>query len=470
MGKGVPMDPQALHRFVHIFRFQIQALLLMFLPASALNISGRVVDKLGAPVPGARVCAEQGPERCDMTDSAGAFQVTEPVGIATHPAGQEFTLRLRAGLFLLRSPAAGVAVLSWHDAGGRLLAPARAVRLAAGENRLEPATLPAGDGIRFLRAEAPGLSGVWKAVWTGGRGAASEAATPAGLGTRSEGFPIAALAKSAIASSDLVVEREGFRKAEYRPKRETETGVVIVLTPAADTGITYLSVFPSRVLSAADGRMISESRGDTCNGTSVVTVTRKDTTRFALRGGNLLRWLPGECAGEVLTGGGSDLAGTWTLTEADFPLPMDLRPAGCNLDTLSSTLLPSTVRETLVLTDTTQVLSLSVEVCPADLYISLIDRFLLRDSAIALSANTCRRAAWRNASGEEAVLAFERRGEDSLGTSFVHKTTTCTGSEVMTRGEGVPVNCTGNDPTFTFLDCVAGTGFFGDAPTPEPRR
>lgn len=433
----------------------LPCLLLCALPAPGLDIAGTLVDKLKAPIPQAEVCLKSNPSRCASSDAEGRFHITDGVSAGFKPSRTPVTLELKGGRMVLTVPAATTARIVWHDASGRSLAPARTAGLAAGRNLLDlPAPRP--GGLRLLRVSMPGASITWKAILLDpGKADADKA---------DRGHAWSALSKPSAALSDLVVRKDGYRPETYRPRQEVESGVVIVLTALSDSGFKYTSVFKARnvALDRALGRWITESTVDTCKETTPVKTLVLDTARFAIRDGKLIQWKEGQCVGEVLTGGGADVAGTWSLSESDVFLPEDLRSAGCR-DTIPSSQVPEIVDGRLSITEADQTLELTVEVCPPDIYLPLIDLYLMSDSTTSLTANTCRRLVFRNAAAEEAVIVFEKRG-DSLASTFTHKSSTCKGVELMRQGEGVVLTCTGNDPAFDFLDCIAGTGFFGDVP------
>ena len=451
-------------------RRRLAILLLLALgaaPARALDVSGTVVDKLEEPIAGASVCLENAPSHCVATGEDGSFRITDAASVEKPPPRPSFTLELKGSRLLIGSPRSGNATVAWFDCRGRSLAPLRRVRLQPGPNPVDPPEPARGGGLRLLRVSADGQSEAWKAVLLDERGRPG-AARGGGREAPAGGF--SALSKAAIASTDLIVTKEGYRRAEYRPQSETETGAEIALTRIEDSGFVFASRFTAEHIrfDREAGEWITESTVDTCSGNTPVRVTVRDTSRFAVREGRLLRWYEGECVGDVLTGGGGDATGTWTLVEADYPLPGDLRPEGCDPDTILSQPIPEAVDAKLDITPERQVFDLAVEVCPTDLYVPIIGMFLLQDTTVELVSNTCRRAEFRNGGGEAGVLTFEKRG-DSLASAFTHNTTTCAMIEMMRQGDGVPPDCSGLDPTFRFLDCIAGTGYFGEAgPVTEP--
>jgi hypothetical protein len=453
-------------------RRRLAILLLLALgaaPARALDVSGNVVDKLEEPIAGASVCLENVPSHCVTTDADGAFRITDASSLEKAPPRPSFTLELRGTRLLIGSPVAGNATVAWFDCRGRSLAPLRRIHLRPGPNPLDPPEASPGGGLHLLRVSAEGRSAMWKTVLLDGRGRSGSARDGRAREARADGR-VSALSKTAIASTDLIVTKEGYRRAEYRPQSETETGATIVLTRLEDSGFVFTSRFTAGHVrfDREEGVWITESTVDTCEGNMPVRVTVRDTSRFAVREGRLLRWYQGECVGDVLTGGSDDATGSWTLVEADYPLPGDLRPEGCDPDTIISQPVPDAVDAVLEITPERQVFDLTVEICPTDLYVPIIGMFLLQDTTVELVSNTCRRAEFRNGAGEDGVLSFEKRG-DSLASSFTHNTTTCAMTEMMRQGDGVPPDCSGLDPTFRFLDCIAGTGYFGEAgPVTEP--
>ena len=432
------------------------SLLLGAMPTLGLDITGVVINKSEKPVALASICVKNHPSRCVQSDVQGNFHITDGAGVEFSAPKTPVTLELTGGRMALTLPAAAAARIDWHDAAGRSLAPALSTRLAAGRNVLELPALPR-DGLHFIRVSMPGFTATWKAVLL----------EPAGNGRPAPASPrqgLAALSKASALSTELLVTKANYRPEIYLPGSEAETDAVILLTAVSDSGFKYTSVFKAKnlALDRAKGEWITETKVDTCQGVTAVSTTVRDTSRFAIRGGKLLQWFDGQCVGEVLTGGGADVAGTWTFSESDVFLPQDLRPASCK-DTIPSSSVPETVKGTLVMTEADQTLEFTVETCPSDIYLPLIGMFLLTDTTVELATNTCRNLTFKNGAGEQAALSFEKRG-DSLASTFTFQATTCKGVEMMRQGEGVALDCSGNDPAFDFLDCIAGTGFFGDIP------
>lgn len=437
-------------------RHALAALLLAALPAAGLDITGIVINKNEQPIPLAQVCLKNNPSRCVVTAVQGTFRITDGASVRDAGAPAGYALQFLGSRLALTVPAGVRGELEWHDASGRLLAPRRILDLASGRNLVDLPALPR-DGLHFLRLTVPGYTFAWKALLVGSAG-----------GARSPGRPLAALSKPSAALTDLVVTKNGFRPEAYRPSREVEVGAIIVLTATADSGFVYSSVFKARnTLDKAAGRWVTEATVDTCNGTTPVPTVIKDTARFAVRDGKLYQYYEGRCVGELMTGSGNDVVGAWNVAESDVYLPEDLRPATCR-DTILSTPVPPTVKARLTVTDSVQTFEISQEVCPPEIYLPLIAYFILTDTTIELTNNTCRNLAFKSGAGKTATIAFSRRGPDSLAYAFTADTAACTGVENMRQGEGVPTDCSGKDPAFTWLSCVEASGFFGKPPAPRP--
>lgn len=437
-------------------RLALAALLLTALPAAALDITGIVINKNEQPIPLAQVCLKNNPTRCVVTAVQGTFRITDGASVRDAGAPPGYALQFLGSRLVLTVPAGVRGELEWHDASGRLLAPRRTLDLASGRNLVDLPALPR-DGLHFLRLTVPGYTLAWKALLVG----------PAG-GSRASARPLAALSKPSAALTDLVVTKNGFRPETYRPSREVEQGAIIVLTANADSGFVFSSLFKARnTIDKAAGRWVTEATVDTCNGTTAVPTVVKDTARFAVRDGKLYQYYEGACRGELMEGTGNDVIGAWTVKESDVYLPEDLRPATCK-DTILSTPVPPTVKAKLTVSDTVQTFEISQEVCPPEIYLPLIAYFILTDTTIELTNNTCRNLAFKSGAGKTATIAFSRRGPDSLAYTFTADTATCTAVENMRQGEGVPTDCSGNDPAFAWLACVEATGFFGKPPAPRP--
>lgn len=450
----------ALPTLLHAATLAAAALTTVAPVASAMDISGIVINKSDQPVPLAQVCFKNNPSRCAATSIGGTFRIADNSSVRARGPSGGYALELRGERLALMAPSPVDASVAWLDPSGRVLAPVRTLRLGS-----TPALLavPGGAGMRILHVTAPDLSLTWKVLSMG---------APLVGSSRAEAqlrAPIATFLGKAAAISELQVSKTGFRTELYLPFAEVENDAVILLTALSDSGFVFTSTYKAKnTLDKVKGSMITEATFDTCKGTVPDPVTVKDTMQYAVRDGKLLTWYPGQCRAEAATGTSTDVVGAWTMTQSDVFLPQDLRPAACR-DTVPSSSLPPTIKALLNIGETEQSFQIASEVCPPDMYLALISFYLLSDTTVELTKNTCRALTFTNGKGEEATLNFARRGPDSLASAFAYKTATCAGVENMRQGEGIAIDCSGNDPVFNLLECIAGTQFFGPL-GPPPKR
>jgi hypothetical protein len=191
------------------------------LPGWTLDITGKVVDKLEAPVAGAQICV-QGGAACANSGSDGAFHLTGSSALRPEDKlTRGFVMDLRGGRPVLQSPMAGAARFEWFDAGGRRLS-GRDAALTAGRNEIDLAA-PAGRGLHFLRLALGNMTVTWKAMLEAvGNGAQTSA--------------VAALAKASAAGS-LQCSKGGYATRTYNPSADVETGVVIMLGDEKDVAL-----------------------------------------------------------------------------------------------------------------------------------------------------------------------------------------------------------------------------------------
>lgn len=440
-------------------------LLLSAATGGAMDISGVVLNKSDQPVPLAQVCFKNNPSRCQATSVNGTFRIVD--GSPVLPREQSgYSLEFRGGRLAFSAPRGMRIRLAWMDPSGRTLVPERAVDIGAGRNWLELPDLPR-NGLHILRVTAPEITFAWKVLLLDGSRAHETSASP---GRGAGAAPAPAFLSKAAAIAELEVSKTGYRSELYLPSAEVENDAVIVLTALSDSGFVFTSTYKSaNTLDRANGRFITEASYDTCAGATPVKTTFKDTLRFAVRDGRLYQWYDGQCVAEVATGTSTDVVGTWNVSQSEVYLPQDLRPAACK-DIIPASSLPPTVKARYVIGETEQTLEVSSEVCPPDYQLPLIAVYLLTDTTIELSRNTCRQLAFKNRAGEEATITYSRRGPDSLASVFAYKGAACTGVENMREGDGVALDCSGNDPLFSFLECVAATAYFGDTPPPPAAK
>ncbi len=201
-------------------------LLLLFPHAYALDISGKVIDKLWAPIAGASVCLQGNAAACAATAVDGTFKLTGTVSSlpGALPA-QAVRFGTRNGRLILSSPQTGSAYLQWFVADGRSRFASGKLAIASGVNAVEaPQGMPA--GMILWRLSLPGSISQWQGVWDG------KAWLGAGP-SRESGQAISARAGAPMAKAGavamLAISKTGFAGATYQPKAETETGDIIVL-------------------------------------------------------------------------------------------------------------------------------------------------------------------------------------------------------------------------------------------------
>jgi len=131
----------------------IPGFFLAAIPASALDISGFIINKLNEPVIVARICLEGSTTKCVNSGVGGIFRLTD--ASPTFPGKgkpADFSLEFRRGRLSLFAPEAMRAKLEWFDAGGRRLSPARAVLCPAWlRSSLTAPRLPQRSGRRLRR-------------------------------------------------------------------------------------------------------------------------------------------------------------------------------------------------------------------------------------------------------------------------------------------------------------------------------
>lgn len=204
--------------------------LAAFEAAHALDISGRVVDKRFAPIPGAQICVSGG-TACASSGTDGTFHLTGTSSLFRSDArlSRDYSFAFARGVAALNAPEAAHARLEWFDARGARLGAAQEIDLVAGRNALAlPA--PSGRGPLMLRLTTDRFSVTWRAVLEGTSGASAAS--------------FAAAAKTA-APAGLDVTKSGFANAVYLPKAETETNDIIVM---GGTGENVKLLFDGKTL------------------------------------------------------------------------------------------------------------------------------------------------------------------------------------------------------------------------------
>lgn len=423
------------------------------LPIRALDISGNVLDKLGNPIAGAKICIKSDASACVNSDAGGAFHLTKAIAVR-NPGTQAggFSLAYRRGSLIVRSPSAVPARLEWLATDGRRAFSASEVKLAAGVNALPlPAGLPHA-GMVILRLSTADQILTWKAVLA--PGASSPSGSPASASPR-----IASLAKAAAAT--LEVTKTGYRTRNYEPAAETETDVIIYLSQASDVGITFGSTLDYKVLAIDHSKktIITQTVNAYCDSgtsTKVLHDTTEDTASYVVRDGKLWTWASGSCTGTMFTGTATDIIGQWTMVDPNALLPDDLR-AGCTPDSGAGDSPFETFTASYNITASQITGTLTAETCPGDYFGYIFADAFAQDSTVVLTKNTCQEIAFKNGKGETATFAFSKNG-DSLHTAYSYKTTPCAFDMDFGFSQKDPV-CPEGQGLYEFMTCVAGTGF-----------
>jgi hypothetical protein len=421
-------------------------------PASALNVSGHVIDKAETPLWSAKVCVKSDPSTCVTTDIGGAFHIqTAPGGIrAAAPGAAPYFMDSRNGMLSLASPSARKARLEWMGPGGRALGKPRDLDLSRGRNAIAlPAGLPA-NGVCVIRLSMEDMTVTWKAVLMGSQGS----------GARPGAAAIRAVALSKVeAAGTLEVTKNGYKTRIYTPYTDPDTGAVIFLSLTADLGLDYAGTFHDKILSIdrTAKMIITQSVFAGCDSVTLVRDTVVDTSFYAFRDGKFWLWPKGSCASQVFTGTGADPVGTWALSDPNAELPSDLK-AGCIPDTVGGNPPFETYSANFAITETSLTDNLSVEFCPANYYGPSVAYILSADSAVILDKNTCKQLVFKNAKNEPGTMNFVKQGKDSIQVSFTYKATTCSFVEPLHFGDEDP-SCPPEDTFTPFIICMAGSKF-----------
>jgi hypothetical protein len=441
------------------------ALALALLPARAVDVSGNVIAKSGAPISDAKVCVKSDTSKCVTTNAMGAFHITTAIAIReSGPRTSPYRLDLRNGMLALDAPEAGEAKVEWAGPGGRIFASSEGLRLARGRNVLAvPKGLPE-NGICFLRLRAAGRTFTWKAVTM--QGAASGRSRPGSPSPSSS--RIAALAKAA-GTSTLEISKTGYRTRIYEPLEDPETDVIIRMSADDDEGLVYDAVFNAKILAIdrAAKSLIVENVDEYCEGANVTSDTTRDTSLYAFVGGKFWLWDKGECNGQVFTSTSSstDPVGDFTLLDGAAELPGDLK-AGCTPGESEDAHFDN-FKATYKLTETNISGNFSLEICPADFYGSFFTDFLLQDPNVALTKNTCKQLVFNNEAGESGTLDFSKKG-DSLQFAFTYKTEKCQAARDFSFSNKTPVCPEDNGPVEAFFLCMSESGFMEAAALGAP--
>ena len=222
---------------------------LLWLPAHGLDISGKVIDKRWAPIPGARVCPLSDANACATTAADGTFHFTGTVGgLRSVSAPQAFHFGYAGGRLAVMAPAAASMRLQWFTAGGKIPFTAADIRLAPGANSVVvPAAMPAGMIFWRLSAHVAGQEAsrtqplnaaagheriaaagllTWRGVWDGAQWLGSAPVVSAVAAGDRPGIGKTGAVRAIAA---LIVSKSGYASATYQPQADPETDDLIVL-------------------------------------------------------------------------------------------------------------------------------------------------------------------------------------------------------------------------------------------------
>lgn len=435
----------------------LSALLLLGLggSASALEVSGVILDKLAKPLGFAQICL-RGTATCVNSGlSNGAFHIVGALSTLPAPRSGELSARISGGRVFVNAPEAGSASLSWFDAEGRRLSPAFQVKLAAGANEIvapasgsaERGGGPPVAGLRFLRMETGNRSVTWKILFmgSGAFGAAETAGETA--------FDAGPRPKTSALAPALIITRTGYRTYTYFPKQDPDTAYIFMMA-AGDSGLNLTVKDKTKLISSANGTLITEYDYGYCdpNTGSPAQDVSMDSLRYFVKGGKLFLYYEGDCYGMQL-GGGTALQSAWTR-ETWAALPAEVRPQGCLADPYFPGEPQFIKTDRFIFSDSILVEETTGELCPNDYWVDgLMQTFLASDTAVMPVKNTCRRAVFKNSKGDTASIAFTAQGDTLIGT-FAAGGKTCVLHESF---QPSPVAECASEPAF--FDCIAGTGF-----------
>jgi hypothetical protein len=430
------------------------------LPLHALDIAGYVLDKLGNPIAGAKVCVKSDAGSCVTTGTQGDFRLAKAIAVRNPgPARSGFDLAYRKGVLLVRSPSAMPARLEWLSADGRRAWAVSEVKLSAGNN---PVPLPSGlprTGVCILRLSTPDQSLAWKAVLAPGVTASGNAAAHSSP-------RIAALSKAA-GTATLEISKAGYRTRSYEPASETETDAYIFLSPTSDVGLVFGGSVVQKVVSIDRAKKIITTQDvdaycDEVDDTKVIRDTVTSVQNYAIRDGKLWTWVDKECVGQEFTGTASDIVGKWTLIDPNALLPEDLR-SGCVQDSSANGETPfESFTAEYTISETQLAGTVTAETCPGDFLGTLFAFLFASDTAVTTTKNTCQQVVFKNGKGQSATFDFSKQG-DSLRTAYAFGSATCRMDMDFGLSDKDPV-CPEGQELGVFLDCVSASGFADMAP------
>lgn len=440
----------------------ISIALAALLPVRALEVSGNVLTKMGAPIAGAQVCVKSVPGSCVATGPQGEFRLDGAIAIRSAPrSAARFSLSRAGGSLRLESPAAVPARLEWFSSDGRTRWAASDLDLAAGSNVLAlPPGLPH-TGLCLLRLSTADETLAWKAVLASGPVPSPRSSSTGRSEAGSSAAPrIAALSKAA--ASLLEVSKPGYRTRIYQPRYESDTGAVIHLNETGDTGLVYTGGQTTHVYSIdrAEHRIITVDSNAYCAVTDPLPMPPKfDTAYYALREGRLWLWKKPNCYGSLFAGTSSDPVGRWTPIEPNAPLPADLQ-AGCAPGPIGSIIgIYENLGEELTITESGISTALTIGICPGDYIANELANEIFYGEPVTLAKSTCMRLTYQNDSGQTGTFDFSKAG-DSLHVAFSAPGGTC----VAKLGVGIPEAAPSCRIIYEwgfdrFLGCVVNAGF-----------
>lgn len=446
----------------------IPVVLAALVPAHALNVTGRVLTKVGTPIAGAQVCIKSSTGSCVATGAQGEFNLSG--AIAVRPvghAGSRFSLSRRGGSLRVESNAAVSVRLEWLSADGRTRWAVSDQQLAAGSN---PVALPTGlphAGLCIVRLSGPAETLAWKVMLASGPVASTGAAASAAP-------RVAALSKAAAAL--LEISKTGYRPRIYQPSSDTDTAATILMSEIADTGLAFSGTKHTGVSSIDRIRhlIISVDSGFYCDSQtdSLVVTQTLDTAHYAIRDGRMWSWETPDCEGSLFTGTSTDPVGRWTLAEPNVSLPAELA-AGCSPFSGGSFRGAfESFDEEATITETGITGKVSFGICAGDFYGSVLSADLFGDSSVVLTKSTCMQSTYRNQDGKTGTFDFSKSG-DSLNIVFAYAGGTCRTAVNFNLGDRThtcPDNGDSGNPDFEVCIANAGFGHVGLVKTAAAKR
>lgn len=439
------MNPRSLSHL-----FLSAAFCMLAGPADALQVAGHVLNKVGEPISGAKVCIVAEPTKCVSSNGKGEFAINSSNAIRDIASARgAITLDWKNGSLSLHSPTSTVARMQWLAADGRRPLAIQDLNLESGRTILPlPAGLP-NSGVIFLRLTTPDRSQAWKAVLAAGRPAEGSAFSKPRIAALSKATSIGALEAS----------KAGYKNRIYEPLSDPETDAMIFLSAADDNGLVFDGTYAAKVIAIDRDKktVITETVDFECDeNDKILRDTVRDTTTYEIRDGKMYVWVKGECTGQIFTGASKDIVGAWNMTNLNGDLPADLK-TGCVPDSSAVDESPfENFTAIYNISETAITGTVSAEICPADIYGPLI-LILFGDSTITVTKNTCQHVVLKNGKGESANLDFSK-AKDSLNIAFKYKTTTCEGYQDFSLSHKEPV-CPEENTLMGTVLCMAGSGF-----------